>query len=63
MPRFDPLKGVFGLLPTPIAGIIGADVLAAYVLDIRYAPCRVALLKAGSARLLRDGNGGEDESK
>ena len=32
-----------GLFPTPIAGVIGADVLAPYVLEVRYAPCRVAL--------------------
>ena len=38
-----------GLLPTPIAGVIGADVLRAYVLDVRYVPCRVALSRAGHA--------------
>lgn len=28
---------------TPIAGVIGADVLAAFVVDLRFAPCRVRL--------------------
>jgi hypothetical protein len=32
-----------GALPTPIAGVIGADVLRPYVLDVSFAPCRVAL--------------------
>ena len=29
--------------PTPIAGVIGADVLSAYVVDVRFAPCRVEI--------------------
>lgn len=29
--------------PTPIAGVIGADVLGLYVVDIDFAPCRVRL--------------------
>ena len=29
--------------PTNINGVIGADVLAGYVIDIRYAPCRITL--------------------
>lgn len=36
-------------LPSPAAGVIGADVLAAYVLDVRYAPCRVRLSTPGQA--------------
>lgn len=28
---------------TPIAGVIGADLLAAFVVDLRFAPCRVRL--------------------
>ena len=32
-----------GALPTPIAGVIGADVLRDFVLDVSFAPCRVAL--------------------
>jgi hypothetical protein len=32
-----------GALPTPIAGIIGADVLRDYVVDVSFSPCRVAL--------------------
>jgi hypothetical protein len=38
-----------GALPTPIAGVIGADVLKAYVLDLSFAPCRVTLSRAGHA--------------
>jgi hypothetical protein len=38
-----------GALPTPIAGVIGADVLAAYVVDVRFGPCRVTLAAAGKA--------------
>ncbi len=30
-------------LPTPLAGVIGADVLKAYVVDVSFAPCRVRL--------------------
>jgi hypothetical protein len=36
-----------GALPTPIAGVIGADVLRNYVVDVRFAPCRIALRLAG----------------
>jgi hypothetical protein len=32
-----------GALPTPIAGVIGADVLRGLVLDVSFAPCRVTL--------------------
>lgn len=28
---------------TPIAGVIGADILAAFVVDLRFAPCRLRL--------------------
>ena len=38
-----------GALPTPVAGVIGADVLRPYVLDVSFAPCRVALNPAGRA--------------
>jgi len=38
-----------GALPTPIAGVIGADVLRPYVLDVSFSPCRVALAPAGQA--------------
>jgi hypothetical protein len=37
-------------LPTPVAGVIGADVLRAYVLDVSFAPCRVALNPKGRAQ-------------
>lgn len=33
--------------PTPIAGVIGADVLAGLVLDVSFAPCRVGLWPKG----------------
>lgn len=39
-----------GALPTPIAGVIGADVLRDYVVDVSFAPCRVALRSAGRRR-------------
>jgi len=38
-----------GALPTPVAGVIGADVLQAYVLDVRFSPCRIGLYPAGAA--------------
>jgi hypothetical protein len=41
------------LLPTPVAGVIGADVLGGYVLDVRFAPCRVALWPARAAPRFR----------
>lgn len=34
---------------TPIAGVIGADILAGYVVDVSFAPCRVALYRPGKA--------------
>ena len=42
-----------GALPTPIAGVIGADVLRDYVLDLNFAPCRVTLRAAGQAAPFR----------
>jgi hypothetical protein len=39
--------------PTPIAGVIGADVLSAYVVDISFAPCRVEIWRAGEAPRVR----------
>jgi hypothetical protein len=38
-----------GALPTPIAGVIGADVLKSFVLDVSFAPCRIALRAPGHA--------------
>lgn len=38
-----------GLFPTPIAGVIGADVLKDHVLDVSFAPCRVRLSVPGRA--------------
>jgi hypothetical protein len=38
-----------GLFPTPIAGVIGADVLNAYVVDLSFAPCRLRLSAPGEA--------------
>lgn len=39
--------------PTPIAGVIGADLLRDYVLDVRFSPCRVGLWPRGQAPRLR----------
>ena len=36
-------------LPTPVAGVIGADVLSRYVLDVSFAPCRIGLWRPGQA--------------
>lgn len=36
-------------LPTPAAGVIGADVLKGFVVDVSYAPCRVRLSQPGQA--------------
>ena len=36
-------------LPTPVAGVIGADVLRGWVVDVAYAPCRVRISEAGKA--------------
>jgi hypothetical protein len=44
-----PLDARFRRLPTPVAGVIGADVLAAYVVDVSFAPCRIALHRPGAA--------------
>ena len=30
-------------LPTPVSGVIGADLLKAYVVDVSFAPCRVRI--------------------
>lgn len=38
-----------GALPTPVAGVLGADVLRGYVVDVRFSPCRLALWPAGRA--------------
>jgi hypothetical protein len=41
------VRGVF--LPTPLAGVIGADALKGFVVDVSYAPCRVRLSPPGRA--------------
>ena len=38
-----------GALPTPVAGVIGADLLRRYVVDVSFAPCRVRLSLPGRA--------------
>ena len=38
-----------GLFPTPIAGVIGADVLNGHVVDLAFAPCRLRLSAPGKA--------------
>lgn len=32
-----------GLLPTPIAGVVGADALKPYVVDLSFTPCRILI--------------------
>lgn len=39
--------------PTPIAGVIGADVLGAYVVDVSFAPCRVSIRLPNEATAFR----------
>lgn len=39
--------------PTPIAGVIGADLLSAYVVDVSFAPCTVAIYPRGKAPAFR----------
>lgn len=39
--------------PTPIAGVIGADVLAGQVVDVDFAPCRVEIRAPGRAPRFR----------
>lgn len=39
--------------PTPIAGVIGADVLARFVVDLDFAPCRVRLSARQEGRIDR----------
>lgn len=36
-------------LPTPIAGLVGADVLKDFVVDVAFAPCRVGIWRRGAA--------------
>ncbi|MBX3483328.1 hypothetical protein [Phenylobacterium sp.] len=40
-------------LPTPVSGVIGADVLKGHVVDVSYAPCRVRLSARGRAPTFR----------
>ncbi len=42
-----------GALPTPIAGVIGADILRDFVVDVSFSPCRVTLRPAGQAPHMR----------
>jgi hypothetical protein len=37
-------------LPTNISGVIGADVLAGYVVELRFAPCRLTLSRRAASR-------------
>lgn len=39
--------------PTPIAGVIGADVLAAFVVDVRFTPCRLSVRRPLEAPAFR----------
>jgi hypothetical protein len=40
-------------LPTPVAGVIGADALKGFVLDVAYAPCRLRLSTTAEAPRFR----------
>lgn len=40
-------------LPTPVAGVIGADVLKDYVVDFSFAPCRVRISRPQEAPAFR----------
>jgi hypothetical protein len=51
--RIAPLDIRTWNLPTPASGVIGADVLKGYVVDVSYAPCRVRLSAAGAAPAFR----------
>lgn len=43
------LDGRTWAFPTPIAGVIGVSALKGLVLDVRFAPCRIGLYRAGAA--------------
>jgi hypothetical protein len=43
------LDARFWRLPTPVAGVIGADVLRGLMLDVRFAPCRIWLWRRAEA--------------
>jgi hypothetical protein len=43
------LDARFQGLPTPVAGVIGADQLWGYVLDVRFSPCRLGLWRPTQA--------------
>ncbi len=43
------------MLATPLAGVIGADILRNYVVDVSFAPCRLHLWPVGRARPLAGG--------
>jgi hypothetical protein len=38
-----------GALPTPVAGVLGADLLRDFVVDVSFAPCRVGIWRPGEA--------------
>jgi hypothetical protein len=40
-----------------VAGVIGADVLSGFVLDVQYAPCHAALWRPGEAPAMTEGRG------
>jgi hypothetical protein len=42
--------------PSTLIGIIGADVLAGYVVDLRFSPCRLALWRRHAPRFRRTAN-------
>ena len=44
-----PLDARMRKLPTPVAGVLGADVLRGKVVDVSFEPCRIAIYEAGRA--------------
>ena len=50
-----PLDARLRKLPTPVAGVLGADLLRGKVLDVSFAPCRVAIYDADRAPRIRRG--------
>lgn len=48
--------------PTPIAGVIGADVLSAVIVEVDFRPCRVELHAAAEAPAPKAGAQGQDLS-
>lgn len=50
--RVEDLDARTEAFPTPIAGVIGADLLSSYVVDVSFAPCRIFIRAPGDAPAL-----------